>query len=611
MVRLKPADPFDLIRLIAKSQSDPRKAIAELVQNSLDADSRSIRITRFSQKGTRAISVIDDGHGVFPEKERPEALRWLATNIGHSCKARLTPAERHKQMTLGKYGIGLLGFWSVGRAMEIRSRVKGSDLYVLRLQEDVRDGHVSKHRLGKLHSETFTEIVIYELHVAAEPQLTLRRLAAYLAGEMRGQLLSRDVTLEIFDNVARGMAQKHLVVKPQRFQGLLVTLSPELPVPSFAPARVELYLVAEDEGRRGVVSLACGGATVLDDMTFVEGFDSPREPWSLGRFEGVIDFPDFEVAPGTRRGFVPNAASAAFLSALSELESRCREILAQDAERRRQEREADDAKDLRRVFRRLPVALPHYSLFSVRDGRGSERAEIKSGERTGPGAEEIASEVPEKLFSMDAGEQQFLFPLGPLARVEVKPKKSTLAPLSARRLKAAAFDGDGREINEGIEYHWSVDGMGDVVVEDPRSSCRFLAPMTPCETRVKVVAHQGETSAEAFAELKVSDDVDVRDGDAGVPDPQPVTAPSEGWRSRVVEGLWQYNTAHPDYRAVQDDLKRRLRYLVHLFAKEVVLRNFGDLGDAPVLERMVEVLTHVGDNIARRTGAKDRDNAEQ
>jgi hypothetical protein len=36
-VRLQPADPFDLIRLLAQSQSDPRKAVAELVQNSIDA----------------------------------------------------------------------------------------------------------------------------------------------------------------------------------------------------------------------------------------------------------------------------------------------------------------------------------------------------------------------------------------------------------------------------------------------------------------------------------------------------------------------------------------------------------------------------------------------
>ena len=41
-VMLKPADPFDLIRWLARSQSDPRKAVAELVQNSIDAGARQI-----------------------------------------------------------------------------------------------------------------------------------------------------------------------------------------------------------------------------------------------------------------------------------------------------------------------------------------------------------------------------------------------------------------------------------------------------------------------------------------------------------------------------------------------------------------------------------------
>jgi hypothetical protein len=38
---------------------------------------------------------------------------------------------------------------------------------------------------------------------------------------------------------------------------------------------------------------------------------------------------------------------------------------------------------------------------------------------------------------------------------------------------------------------------------------------------------------------------------------------------------------------------KRLRYLVTLFAKETVLRNFAGAGDAEVLERLVEVLTHL------------------
>ena len=39
-VRLRPENPFELIRLLARSQTDPRKAVAELAQNSLDANAR-------------------------------------------------------------------------------------------------------------------------------------------------------------------------------------------------------------------------------------------------------------------------------------------------------------------------------------------------------------------------------------------------------------------------------------------------------------------------------------------------------------------------------------------------------------------------------------------
>ena len=60
-VRLRPKNAFDLITLIARSQSDPRKARAELVQNSLDAGARSISVTRLRRRRQVAISILDDG----------------------------------------------------------------------------------------------------------------------------------------------------------------------------------------------------------------------------------------------------------------------------------------------------------------------------------------------------------------------------------------------------------------------------------------------------------------------------------------------------------------------------------------------------------------------
>ncbi len=79
-----------------------------------------------------------------------------------------------------------------------------------------------------------------------------------------------------------------------------------------------------------------------------------------------------------------------------------------------------------------------------------------------------------------------------------------------------------------------------------------------------------------------------------------MSAPGQAWRSRLVDGRWEYNAEHRDYVAASETEARRLRYLVNLFAKEIVLRNFGGPGHDEVLERMVEVLTYL-DKGARRS----------
>jgi Histidine kinase-, DNA gyrase B-, and HSP90-like ATPase len=123
--RLRVHDPFELVRWLAISQPDPRKALAELVQNSLDAGARAIRVVRRREKGRACLLIWDDGEGVIPELDRPEALRYIATHIGHSRKRALTLQQRLELLTQGQYGIGLLGFWSLGEVLEMRTSVPG------------------------------------------------------------------------------------------------------------------------------------------------------------------------------------------------------------------------------------------------------------------------------------------------------------------------------------------------------------------------------------------------------------------------------------------------------------------------------------------------------
>ena len=250
--KLQPADPFDLIRWLARTQSDPRKAVAELVQNSIDARARTVRIERRRVKGSPGLFIRDDGEGVLPQLGREEALRYLGTHIGHSHKLGLSPSERHARVIAGQYGVGLLGFWSIGRRMEMRSRVAGSALHTLQLEEDrstARLGHIP-HELDA--PATFTELAIFEVHEAAARMLSGRRLADYLAAELRGPLLQTGVIVEVHDLMARGIAQKRFPVTPRRFDGVRLDVPPEIPSKAIRRFASSSTSRAVPSGRRSI-----------------------------------------------------------------------------------------------------------------------------------------------------------------------------------------------------------------------------------------------------------------------------------------------------------------------------------------------------------------------
>lgn len=76
---------------------------------------------------------------MIPELDRPEALAYIATHIGHSRKRSLTPQERLSLLTQGQYGIGLLGFWSLGEMLEMRTSMPGQRAHRLVLYRDRPD----------------------------------------------------------------------------------------------------------------------------------------------------------------------------------------------------------------------------------------------------------------------------------------------------------------------------------------------------------------------------------------------------------------------------------------------------------------------------------------
>lgn len=596
-VKLKPADPFDLIRWLARSQSDPRKAVAELVQNSIDANARRVIIERRRLRRGPSLVIGDDGEGIVPELDRDDALRAIATNIGYSRKRGLTPRERHDQVIAGKYGIGLLGFWSVGHRMEIRSRARGSPAVALRLVEDQERAEIARVPVPIGAPDTFTEIVITELHESAMRALSGRRLCEYLAAELRGPILATGVEVEIFDHLARGTSQKRFSVVPRRFAGERLNLPDTIEIPDQSPVRVELYLVRGGEGTPAI-QVSCAGTLVADDIVELRSLGFDGFPWVGAAVGGLIDFPGFNVPPSTRRGVIPDQAAAAFARAMEALAP------AIESELGRFERERGEAasrqvmQELKRALRGLRDRLPQYELPRVPGSEDGRAVEAQGGPL------ELATEetegAPDHAVEETADESLPLFPPGPLASVTIMPETCSIAPGEERRVTAVARDADGRRVTQGVRFAWlPPDGpafslTGGGARPAVRAAAEARSGMTAL---VRVVATQGDLSAEASATLAVSDSSRRDEGGFGIPEPELVDDPNGTWRSRFDGERWQVNAAHPDYAGTRAEARTRFRYLLACLTKEIVQRTHGGIGTEPVLESFIEILSHCERNL--------------
>lgn len=591
--KLQPADRFDLIRWLARSQSDARKAVAELVQNSIDARAKTVHIERRRLRGAPVLTIRDDGEGVLPTLGREEALRYLGTHVGHSHKLGLSPAERHTRVIAGQYGVGLLGFWAIGAKLELRSRVGGSGVHVLTLVEDQRTAEIATapHELDA--PDTFTELVVSDLHDAALRQLSGRRLADYLAAELRGPILASGVVIEIHDHLARGPGQKRFEVTPKRFEGIPIDVPAEISVEGHAPIRVELYLARGAE--RPAIQLACAGTLVADDLADIDALGFDHAPWSGRDLVGLIDFPGFQVPPGTRRGVVPNAAALAFSRALATIEPMIIALLEIHEQRRRSESDRHLGDDLRKALRGLHERMPHYDLPVVSDARLRVAGDdIAPDGRSLDKARKADPVVDEPVDHP----QPALFPPGPLAMVAIAPVTIEIEAGSERRISARPLDAEGRAVRTGLSYGWAIAGEGFSLEGDgPRPAVRASSDVLPgAEAVISLVVSQGEQTASALAVVRCADSKRRPRGMDGIPTPLLVDAPGAPWRSRMENDVWQVNAGHEDYLAL-DDGRARLRYVVALLGKEIVVRTYSQPGAGDLLEHLVAVIAHAERNL--------------
>ena len=116
---LRIGDAWNAITIIALSQNNPLKAIAEFVENSIDAKATEIFISRGREKGNTYLKISDNGTGIPLDENGQPDFKYVATHICDSIKRRLK--SRGETGIQGEFGIGLLSFWTVGEHLLLSS----------------------------------------------------------------------------------------------------------------------------------------------------------------------------------------------------------------------------------------------------------------------------------------------------------------------------------------------------------------------------------------------------------------------------------------------------------------------------------------------------------
>jgi hypothetical protein len=586
--KLKIGDDWNAIRIIALSQSNPLKAIAEFVENSIDAHARVITITRGREHGEHYLSIKDDGDGVPRDEEGRPNFKYVATHICDSIKRRLK-AEGVGNGLQGEFGIGLLSFWTVGDRMTMISSGNDQRSYQMTMSKGDSGYAVSPRRV--LFSEPGTELRIGPL-LEGIRALSGEKIQWYLASELRDRIRNANVRVTVIDKLAR----KQYEVEPRAYGGRLLHQLPSVRT-LFGDAYAELYLAEPDESCR--VALTRTGTRVVEDLATLPGLE--HAPWSSRYLQGLIDVPFLNLTPGTRSGVIHDDRYAAFVAALHSLEAHLGGLI--QAQQRAEEEQASQQslRAIQRAFREALLALPpeEYDWFDVQAHARSESGAGRPGAGDGVSAtteQEVGDLGVTEPTLHPAGQRQFFDYAGPLFSVVISPASST-TPINERRtFRALPRDRSRRRVEDELQFVWEIAEGGGTLASTADQEVSYLAPGAPGLSRLKVSVTQRDVRCTAEALVTITDNLDTAMNTAivnarGLPGYTFERAAGELWRSRfdAERNVIVVNNGHRDFVFATRNRSLQLRYLVRLYVKELVLRNFAGLSAEQLLERMVEL----------------------
>ncbi|MFZ2603166.1 MAG: ATP-binding protein, partial [Candidatus Omnitrophota bacterium] len=342
--RLRIGDDWNAITIIALSQSNPLKAIAEFVENSIDAQARHVTIIRGKEHDQQYLKVIDDGQGIPCSEEGIPDFKFVATHICDSLKRRLK--EEGVQNIQGEFGIGLLSFWTVGHKLMMVSSGKDGKAYQMEMEKGM-PGYVIIPR-SRLLPVKGTQLTISRL-LAGIRNLNGEKIQRYLASELRDRIRHSGVKIKIIDRTSR----LELNVEPRQYEGQLIHDLPQINTP-FGDVYVELYLY--EKNPENCISLFRSGTRVLPNITVLDLFQC--EPWTSGYFQGVIDAPFLHLTPGTRDGIIQDDHFAGFSDSLINLKGRLNAIVLEQSKAEEERMSKSILRSVQKAFLNALLSLP-------------------------------------------------------------------------------------------------------------------------------------------------------------------------------------------------------------------------------------------------------------
>ena len=586
--KLRIGDDWNAIRIIALSQSNPLKAIAEFVENSIDAKARTITVTRGRDHSEHYLSIRDDGDGVPRDSEGLPDFKYVATHICDSIKRRIK-AKGQGLGVQGEFGIGLLSFWTVGDQLAMAS--VGADQRVYQMTMNKGDPRYAVAARRTLFAERGTELKISPL-LDGIRSLSGEKIQWYLASELRDRIRDAKVRITVIDKLAR----KQYEVEPRQFEGRLLHQLPAIRTP-FGDAYAELYLAEPAATSR--VALSRLGTRVVEDLGLLSGLEHP--PWTSGYVQGLIDVPFLNLTPGTRSGIVQDNRYAGLIAALDPLENRVNGLIEEQQRAEEEQATQQSLKAIQRAFHEALLALPpeEYDWFDVqsrarqegiaaRPGGNGSSAAMEFGEATLGVTESVNSESPRRQFFDFAG---------PLFSVAVSPAASTMPLNERRKFRALPRDRSRRRVVADLSFAWEMLEGAGALSGTANQEVEFQAMGTPGLARLRAtVTQRGGLTAAAEALVTITDSFEAAISPAavnarGLPGYTFERAAGELWRCRydAVRNIIVVNSGHRDFVFATRSRALQLRYLVRLYVKELVLRNFAGLSADQLLERMIEL----------------------